>query len=63
MEDLIDRARALGHHAIIALIDAEQTGSVIMHEKSGFKKAGHLHQVGYKFNHWLDVIYMELLLR
>lgn len=62
LQDLIQRARQLGHHAIIAGIDAEQTASVGIHTKFGFQKVGCLKQIGYKFNHWLDVIYMELIL-
>ena len=63
LRDLIDRARRLGHRAIIAMIDGEQAGSIALHAKFRFKKAGHLKEVGNKFDRWLDVIYMELLLR
>jgi L-amino acid N-acyltransferase len=62
LQELIVRARDLGHHAIIAGIDGEQNGSVALHLKFGFEKVGHLKQVGFKFNRWLDVIYMELRL-
>ena len=62
LHDLIVRARALGHHAIIAGIDAEQAGSVKLHAKFHFEKVGQLKQLGFKFGRWLDVIYMELLL-
>jgi L-amino acid N-acyltransferase len=62
LEELIARARGLGHRAIIAAIDAEQTASVALHARFQFEKAGHLKQIGFKFNRWLDVIYMELLL-
>ena len=62
LQELIVRARGLGHRAIIAGIDAGQTGSVALHAKFGFAEAGCLKQVGFKFNRWLDVIYMELLL-
>jgi len=60
--DLIDRATRLGHHAIIALIDAEQLPSIAIHEKLGFERVGHLKEVGFKFERWLDVIYMQRLL-
>jgi L-amino acid N-acyltransferase YncA len=60
LEDLIGRGRPLGHRVIIAGIDGEQTASVAIHAKFHFKKAGHLHQVGFKFGRRLDVIYMEL---
>lgn len=60
--DLITRARSIGHRAIIAGIDADQAGSIALHAKWGFKKVGHFDQVGYKFNRWLSVVYMELLI-
>jgi L-amino acid N-acyltransferase len=62
LQELIVRARSLGHHAIIAGIDAEQTASVALHAKFHFEKAGHLKQVGFKFGRWLDVVYMQLVL-
>ena len=62
LEDLILRARHLGHRAIIAGIDADQAGSVALHARCGFEKVGHMKQVGFKFDRWLDVIYMQLLL-
>jgi phosphinothricin acetyltransferase len=62
LKDLIVRARALGHHAIIAGIDADQAASIVLHERFRFQKVGHFRQVGFKFGRWLDVIYMELVL-
>jgi L-amino acid N-acyltransferase YncA len=60
LDQLINRARNLGHRAIIAGIDGEQTASVALHAKFQFEKVGHLKQVGFKFDRWLDVIYLEL---
>jgi L-amino acid N-acyltransferase len=60
--DQIDRARALGLHAIIAGIDAEQTPSLALHYKHGFREVGRFGQIGRKFDRWLDVVFMELLL-
>ncbi len=62
MVDLIERGRRLGHHTLIAGIDAEQTSSLALHEALGFERVGHLKQVGFKFGRWLDVIYMQLML-
>ena len=62
LHELIVRARSLGHHAIIAGIDADQPASVALHAKFHFKPVGHLEHVGFKFGRWLDVIYMELIL-
>jgi len=62
LQDLIDRARALGHHTIIAGIDTEQLASVALHEKFNFRKVAHLREVGFKFDRWLDVVYLQLML-
>ena len=62
LQELIAQARALKHHAIIAGIDSEQAGSVALHAKFKFQEVGRLKQVGFKFDRWLDVIYMELIL-
>jgi L-amino acid N-acyltransferase len=62
LQELIARARSLGHRAIIAGIDGEQTASIALHTKFHFERVGHLKQVGFKFGRWLDVIYMELSL-
>lgn len=59
LTDLIERAIHLGHHAIIAGIDAEQEASIALHAKYGFTQAGYLKEVGYKFDRWLHVIYMQ----
>jgi phosphinothricin acetyltransferase len=63
LAELITRARALEHRAIIASIDADQVGSVALHAKYHFDHVGRFKQVGFKFDRWLDVVYMELLLK
>lgn len=60
--DLIERARALGHHTIIGGACAEQTGSVALQETLGFERVAHLREVGYKFGRWLDVVYLQYFL-
>jgi phosphinothricin acetyltransferase len=62
MPPLIQGARELGLHAIIAGIDAENPASIRLHAQFDFAKVAHLKRVGFKFNRWLDVIYMERLL-
>jgi phosphinothricin acetyltransferase len=62
LADLIERAAALGHHTIIAGIDAGQPASVALHETLGFTRVAYLKDVGYKFGRWLDVIYMQRML-
>ena len=62
LADLITRARALEYRTIIASIDGDQAASVALHAKFAFQKVGHFKEVGFKFNRWLDVIYMQLML-
>jgi len=59
---LIVLAREVGHHTIVALIDAEQAPSVALHRAAGFELVAHLKEVGFKFGRWLDVIYMQKML-
>ena len=62
LADCIERARSLGHHAIISGIDAEQTASIALHAKFDFEPVGRLKQVGFKFGRWLDVVEMQLMI-
>jgi L-amino acid N-acyltransferase YncA len=62
LQNLIDRARSLGHQTIVAGADTEQAGSLALHSKFGFEQVAHFKRVGFKFDRWLDVIYMQLFL-
>ena len=62
LAELIRLARELGHHTIIAGIDADQAASVALHARFGFTKVGDMKQLGHKFGRWLDVVYMQLML-
>jgi phosphinothricin acetyltransferase len=59
LRDLLERAKNLGFHTLISIIAADQAPSLMLHEKLGFYKVARLEEVGYKFNRWLDVIYMQ----
>jgi len=62
MQPLIEAARQRGLHAILAGIDAQNEASIRLHGSFGFVQVAHFKQVGFKFDRWLDVVYMELLL-
>lgn len=62
MKALIERARDVGKHIMVAGIEADNLGSVRLHEKLGFEHVGHLKQVGTKFGKWLDLAFMQLTL-
>ncbi len=60
---LIQRAKESGLHTMIAGIDATNRGSIKFHEKYGFVEKGYLREVGYKFDQWLDLVFMQLILK
>ncbi|HPH92966.1 MAG TPA: N-acetyltransferase family protein [Ferruginibacter sp.] len=59
---LIEAARQLGIHAIVAGIDAENEISIALHKKFGFVEVAHFKEVGWKFGRWLDLKFLELVL-
>jgi phosphinothricin acetyltransferase len=61
--ELIQLAKQQGYHVMIGAIDAENAGSITFHEKFGFKVVGTIREVGYKFDHWLDLVFMQLILK
>jgi phosphinothricin acetyltransferase len=59
---LVEVARESGFHSIIARIEATGTASRALHARCGFELVGIEREVGRKFNRWLDVAVMQLLL-
>ncbi len=60
--DLIARARALGHHVVIGGACTEHPGSIALQERVGFERVACFREVGYKFDRWLDVVYLQMVL-
>ena len=62
--DLIARSKAAGLKAMIAVIaDKGADASIRLHESFGFKTAGRMGKVGYKYDRWLGTVMMEKNLR
>jgi phosphinothricin acetyltransferase len=62
MPFIIDKARAAGVHTLIGGIDAENEVSINFHQQFGFEKVAHIKEAGYKFDRWLDLVFMQKLL-
>jgi len=60
---LIKSARELQLHTIVAGIDATNEPSLKLHEQFGFKEVAHFKEVGYKFDRWLDLKFLQLIIR
>lgn len=62
LSELIQLAKAQKMHTMIGVIDSENINSITFHEKFGFEKAGYIRESGYKFDKWLDSIFMQKIL-
>jgi L-amino acid N-acyltransferase YncA len=59
LEALVARATAAGLHVMIGAIDGENDGSIRFHERHGFVEVARLHEVGFKFGRWLDLVLVQ----
>lgn len=62
LKALIEIAKTQKLHTMIGVIDSENHGSIAFHHKLGFETVGHLKQTGFKFDRWLDSVFVQLLL-
>ncbi|UTV30132.1 GNAT family N-acetyltransferase [Photobacterium atrarenae] len=60
MAELIAMAQQQGMHVLMGAIDAENAGSIALHQKLGFIHAGTICQAGFKFGRWLDLSLYQL---
>ncbi|MBV9343557.1 MAG: N-acetyltransferase [Gammaproteobacteria bacterium] len=56
---LLVRGAALGKHVMVAGVDAANAASIRFHERLGFERVGQLHEVGFKFDRWLDLVFLQ----
>ena len=61
MGHLFDLARERGVHVMLGAVDADNEGSLRFHERLGFARVAHFHEVGRKFGRWLDLVFVEKL--
>lgn len=60
LSELLQRCGALGYRQVIAVIgDSENHASIRLHEKHGFRHAGGLKSIGFKFGRWVDSVIMQ----
>ncbi len=57
---LIEACGDCGYRRMVAIIgDSGHRASIGLHEALGFRRAGQLHAVGFKFGRWVDSVLME----
>lgn len=62
MEALVVAARERDLHVMVAGVEASNIASIRLHERLGFVRAGLLPEVGTKFDRWLDLVFLQLVL-
>jgi Sortase and related acyltransferases len=62
LERLVPIARERGVHALVGGLSADNTASLALHTSLGFVEVARMPQVGRKFDHWLDLVLVELVL-
>lgn len=60
--DLIERGKASGYHMLIGGACTEQLASIELQRSFGFEQVACFREVGFKFDRWLDVVYLQLQL-
>ncbi len=60
LEELIRRCTDLGYRQMVAIIgDSKNWSSIRLHETFGFRHAGALSAVGFKFGRWVDSVILQ----
>ena len=63
LAELCTRAEQAGLRKMIAVIgDSANAGSIALHQSVGFTPAGLVGACGWKFDRWLDMVFMEKVL-
>ncbi|MBV9732984.1 MAG: N-acetyltransferase [Verrucomicrobia bacterium] len=62
LASLVTAAQTSGYHTMVAGIDATNEASLALHRKAGFEPVAHFREVGWKFERWLDLVFMERML-
>jgi phosphinothricin acetyltransferase len=63
LSELIKLAKSEEYHVMVGGIDATNKDSIAFHKKFGFTENGVLKEVGFKFDQWLDLQFMQLILK
>ncbi|MEX2237423.1 MAG: N-acetyltransferase family protein [Dehalococcoidia bacterium] len=62
LERLLHSATNLGYHTVLARLVAGHDPAVGLHESFGYRQVSHEREVAFKFDRWLDVVTMQLIL-
>ena len=56
LEDLLDQ---MGYVHFLACISLPNEASLALHRKRGYQQVAHFPKIGYKFNRWYDIVWLQ----
>ena len=56
LEDLLDQ---MGYMHFLACISLPNEASLALHRKRGYQQVAHFPKIGYKFEHWHDIVWLQ----
>jgi phosphinothricin acetyltransferase len=59
MRALLERAQSAGLHTMIGGIDGSNQRSLRFHERLGFREVARMPEIGWKHDHWCDLVCMQ----
>jgi L-amino acid N-acyltransferase len=59
LRQIMGAAESRGIHVLVGGIDAQNEESIQLHLSEGFRIAGTIHEAAWKFDRWLDLVFME----
>lgn len=63
LQPLLQIAKERGLRTMIAGITADNAASLRLHEKLGYAQAGLIREAGWKFDRWLDLVFLQRMLQ
>lgn len=63
LQPLLQIAKDRGLRTMIAGITADNAASLRLHEKLGYERAGLIREAGWKFERWLDLVFLQRMLQ
>jgi L-amino acid N-acyltransferase len=62
LDELVSAATALRKHVLVAGIDGGNATSIRLHQQAGFVEVARMPEIGRKFGHWPDLVFMQRVL-
>ena len=62
VQTMMHEAQRMGKHVMIGGVEKSNHASLALHRALGFEEVASFKQVGYKFDRWLDLVFLQKIL-